>query len=206
MEAQKDDRTRRDLRRYQLALRLMAHRARTRTISAITNLTRHQLTTLRRRWRVTEDMRRRGPSPKSMAVFFHSARARSEGASLAVLCLVLNALPLRRTAESTKSFLSLDMGERLCEVFEAYQACFPPSDLEFEQVLLLVVGLAEGDAIKLGSCGKCGGTILIDPLATRRRLCSYCHLMVGVINREKLDGSTQPPGEGPPGIQERLID
>jgi hypothetical protein len=197
MDARTDDRTRRDFRRYQLAQRLMAHQARTRTISAMTNLTRHQLATLRRRWRVTEDMRHRGPSPKSLAVFFHSPRARSEGASLAVLCRVLNAVPSRRTANAAKSSFSLDWSERLCEAFEAYRACFPTTDLEFEQVLLLVTGLAEGDAISLGSCGRCGCTILIDRLAARRRVCSYCQTVEGMVDREGPGGSSEAAGEEP---------
>jgi hypothetical protein len=183
----------------------MAHQARTRTISAMTNLTRHQLATLRRRWRVTEDMRQRGPSPKSLAVFFHSARARSEGASLAVLCRILNAVPSRRTANAAKSFFSLELGERLCDAFEAYRACFPASNLEYEQVLLLVVGLAEGEAIGLGGCGQCGGTILIDRLAARRRMCSYCQTVEGVVDRESPGGSSGPAGDEPQAVQTTLF-
>ncbi len=205
MDARNDDRTRRDFRRYQLAQRLMAHRARTRTISAMTNLTRHQLATLRRRWWVTEDMRHRGPSPKSLAVFFQSPRARSEGASLAVLCGILNAVPLRRAGSAVKSSFSLDWGERLCEAFEAYRACLPASNFEFEQVLLLVSGLAEGGAIGLGGCEKCGCTILIDRLATRRRACSYCQAVEGVMDRESSSGNSGATGEDPQVIQTSLI-
>src|SRR6185312_2707031 len=62
METQASAGARRDSRRYQLALRLMAHQARTGTISAMTNLSRHQQEALRQRWGITEDTRRRGPS------------------------------------------------------------------------------------------------------------------------------------------------
>jgi hypothetical protein len=201
-----DDRTGRDFRRYQLAQRLMAHQARTRTISTMTNLTRHQLATLRSRWRVTEDMRHRGPSPTSLAVFFRSPRARSEGASLAVLCRILNAVPLKRTVNAAKSFLSLDLGERLCEAYEAYRMCFPRSDLEFEQVVLLVVGLVAGDAMELGGCGQCGATILIDRLAARRRICSYCQTVEGAVDRESPSGSAGPAAVYPKVIQATLFD
>jgi hypothetical protein len=175
MERRTQNETHRDFRRYELALRLMAHQARTRTISAMTSLTRHQLATLRRRWRVTEDMRHRGPSPKSLSVFLHSPRARSEGASLAVLCRILKVLPTKGLNTNARNVFSLESGERLCEVFEAYRTCFPASDLEFEEVLLLAIGLAKGEVIELGNCDSCNATILIDLLGSRRRKCSHCH-------------------------------
>jgi hypothetical protein len=150
-------------------------------------------------------MRHRGPSPKSLTVFFHSSRARSEGASLAVFCKMLNAVPSRRIANATKNFLSFELVERLCEAFEAYRACFPSSDLEFEQVLLLVVALAEGDAIALGNCGKCGGAILIDRLATRRRHCSYCQTVEGVVDHESPGGSSGQVDDEPKVIHASLL-
>jgi hypothetical protein len=70
--------------------------------------------------------------------------------------------------------MSLDRGERLCEVFEAYLACLPVSEIEFEQVVLLASGLSKGDQIELGECESCHGTILIDRLGRRRPCCSHC--------------------------------
>jgi len=171
---------RRDFRRYQLALRLVRHQARTRTISALTHLTRHQLATLRQRWGVPQDMRHRGPSPQSLAVFFRSPRARSEGSSLAVLCRRFNAVPERRGAGARKDFLSVDLGEQLCLVFEVYRSCFPASSVEFEQLLSLAIGLATADEVALGRCGTCGGAILIDLLSAPRRTCSHCQAIDGV--------------------------
>lgn len=77
------DEINRDFRRYELAMRLMGHRARTRTISRMTALSRHQLERLRRRWGVDQQLRHRGPAPTSLETFTHSPRARSEGAALA---------------------------------------------------------------------------------------------------------------------------
>lgn len=173
MERRTDDKVRRHLKRYELALRLMGHRARTCTIAAMTNLSRHQLATLRKRWRVSQDTRRRGPAPQSFAVFFHSSRARSEGASLAVLCRRYNAIPIAGSG-LTKESLSLELGERLCVAFEVYQACFPASRLEFEQSLLLAVGLARADVLALENCANCGGAILVDRLSTPRNFCVHC--------------------------------
>jgi hypothetical protein len=97
------------------------------------------------------------------------------------------------------------LGERLCEAFEAYRACFPATALEYEQVLLLVVGLAEGDAIRMGRCGTCGGTILIDLLAARRRTCSYCQTVEGMVDRESPGCSSGPAGDEPQAVQTTLF-
>jgi hypothetical protein len=169
-----DDRFDRELRRRELARRLVSHQARTHTIFEMTALTRHQLATLRQRWRVMQETRHRGPSPKSFAAFFSSAHARSEAAALTTLCRVLGAAPIeRRPGERTK-LPGLEIGERLCETFELYRACFPRSAFEFEHLVLLARGLAQGNAIAVGNCTSCQGTILIDLFATRRNVCSHC--------------------------------
>ncbi len=173
----------RDFKRYQLALRLMRHQARTRTISTLTHLTRHQLATLRQRWRVPQDMRHRGPAPQSLSVFFRSPRARSEGAALAVLCRKYNAIPTWRSPGSPKGLLSLELGEQLCLVFEVYRSCCPASTVEFEQLLLLAIGLAKSDEIALSRCVACRGTILVDRLSAPRHTCSHCESIDGVRGR-----------------------
>lgn len=169
-----DDRFDRELRRRQLARRLVTHQARTQTIFKMTALTRHQLATLRQRWRVMQETRHRGPSPRSFAAFFSSARARSEAAALATLCRVLGATAPVGRASARIKLSELEMGERLCEIFEVYSAFFPRSNIEFEHLVLLARGLARSDAIAMGSCTSCQGTILIDLFATRRHVCSHC--------------------------------
>jgi hypothetical protein len=165
----------RDSRRYQLALRLMAHQARTRTISAMTSLSRHQQETLRRRWRITEETRRRGPSPSSLNRFTHSSRARAEGASLAAFCRTYGLLALGRIpGVPRRKLLTLELGERLCDTYETYRACFPRSELEIEELLSFVLAIAENEVIGLVRCTSCNGTVLIDRLAPNRATCAHC--------------------------------
>lgn len=175
METQTNEGALRDSRRYRLALRLMTHQARTRTISAMTSLSRHQQERLRWRWRITEDTRRRGPSPTSLDRFTHSPRARAEGASLAALCHIYGLLPLGNIAGvPRRKLLTLELGERLCDTYETYSACFPRTELEIEQLLSLVLGVAENVVIGLGRCSSCRGTVLIDRLAPHRHTCAHC--------------------------------
>jgi hypothetical protein len=69
----------------------------------------------------------------------------------------------------------LDFGEQLCEVHEALQACFPDVELEFEQVMLLAIGLSRHEFIDLTTCVRCGIAVLADQLSLRRRTCASCH-------------------------------
>jgi hypothetical protein len=164
----------RDLRRRQLAKRMVSHHARTQTIYAFTGYTRHRLATLRKRWGVPPEDRHRGPSPTSFSVFFRSPRARSVATVAAVICRLLGAT--RPTFEpSSRRSLDLRFGEQLCEVHEALRACFPDIELEFEHVMLLAIGLSRHDFIDLSTCVKCGIAVLSDQLSLRRRTCTSCH-------------------------------
>lgn len=171
MEATPNNPVLRDCRRYELAQRLIAHQARTQTISSLTNLSRHQLAELRNRVGIPGAARRRGPSPRSLLRFTHSPRARAEGAALAAFCrayrvLSVNALHHRK--------LTLEFGERLCASYEAYQACFPQSDVTIEELLSLLLGIADNREVGLGYCASCGGTVLVDHLAERSATCVHC--------------------------------
>lgn len=175
METQTSEGALPDSRRYRLAFRLMTHQARTQTISAMTSLSRHQQETLRRRWCITEETRRRGPSPTSLDRFTHSPRARAEGASLAAFCRIYGLLPLGNiVGVPRRKLLTLELGERLCDTYETYSACFPRSELEIEQLLSFVLGVAENEVIGLGRCTSCSGTVLIDRLAPHRPTCAHC--------------------------------
>jgi hypothetical protein len=173
------DRIGRDLRRYQLAMRLVAHEARTGTICDWTGITRERLKTLRRDWGVPAESRHRGPSPTSLNVFFRSPRARSEASLLAMLCRIMGVVTSARLPDAARLLPNLDHGERLCDAFEAYRACVPESSMAFEQGVLLALALAQGETLDLGHCRNCEAVMLIDRLAVGARLCSYCRAGAG---------------------------
>ena len=162
----------RELRRRHLAQRLIAHHARPQTIFRHTGLSRHQLDTLRRRWRVTSEMRHRGPVPTSFDVFLSTQRVRDEAAALAVFWRALTSAGPRST--SLEQMSMLEVGEGICDVFEAYVACFPTFALELEHVILLARGIEEAGAIALSKCGNCDALILVDLFGSQRRLCGGC--------------------------------
>jgi hypothetical protein len=198
----------RDLRRRQLAQRLVTHHARTQTIVLLTGLSRHQLATLRQRWQVTNEMRYRGPPPTSLLVFHSTARMRAEVAALAVFWRILANLgaPKDRSSDTASN---IEFGERLCEVFEAYLACFPKAELGLEHLLLLARGLEQADAISPAKCGNCEAQILMDLLGTRRRLCTHCQKIEDAADSKRAhidgekSGSNHPLGDE--GVQQELF-
>ena len=176
MDTSSSDPVLRDCRRYQLAARLMAFQARTRTVTVLTSLSRHQLARLRQRCRIPQDTRLRGPSPTSLSRFTHSPLARSEGAVLATFCRAYRVLP-ERTSPLTlrRNRQTLEFGEHLCAAYEAYRACFPLSEVAIEELLSLVNGIAENREIGLEHCPLCSGMVLIDHLARHGAACAHCY-------------------------------
>jgi len=169
-----DDPIIRELRRYELARRLISHRVRTQIITQLTGMTRNRLATVRRRLMISEDSRRRGPAPSSLDVFLSTPQARAEGAALASLCFVFGIPAVRESNPLSRSSNIIEYGELLCETYEAYCACVPESDVELEELMLLRTGLAKGDVIRLGRCRRCKCLILIDRFDGDRRTCWHC--------------------------------
>lgn len=169
-----------DVRRLSLAKRLVMHRARTQTIYELTGLTRHRLSRLRRRWNVPEDSRQRGPSPSSFSVFFRSTITWEEATSAALICRLSGVLTTRLSTPTSKYVGTLEVGERLCEAYEAFCACIPDHKLEFEHILLLARGLVRNEYVCLDSCIECRGAMLVDLYGTRDAVCGMCKSYVGI--------------------------
>lgn len=161
-----------ELRRRQLAQRLIAHRARPQTIFRHTGLSRHQLATLRRRLHLPNKKGNSGPVRTSFSVFLSTQRVRDEAAALAVFWRALVGAAARNTR--LKQLSMVEVGEGICDAFEGHVACFPKSALELEHLTLLARGIEEANAIALSKCGNCDAVILVDLLGSRRRLCGCC--------------------------------
>jgi hypothetical protein len=171
MQATMDDPGDRDLRRLELARRLVGHEARTQHVLNLTGYTKRQFDYLRQRWGVEEDSRPRGQTYISFTRFFTSARLRSEAAVAGAMFRMFKSSTAKSPERAPSRF---KLGEVLCEVYEGFHASFPGSIIKFDQLHLLASGILKGEAIGLGNC-RCGATILVDLLlASRRRICWAC--------------------------------
>jgi len=193
----------REIRRRQLARRLVAHGARTRTISLLTGLSRHQQATLRQRWRVPQNIRHRGPLPNSFANFRTNSRVREEAAALAALWRCVAHISSRSQAKVSE----VECGEQLCDAFEIYLACLLKSEFEFEHLTLLARGLDEASTIALSNCTNCEGVILLDLQETRRYRCSHCHQWAEGRALSLPEGNvmSELPPEGGEAVQRELF-
>jgi hypothetical protein len=172
--AMDDSALQRENRRVALGRRLLSHGLRTRIISRLTGLTRNQLETLRHRLGVPSRTRRRGPTPSSLDMFLKEPVVRCEGAALAALCGAFELPALEQELASLPaSYISLEYGERLCETYEAYRACYPTTHVELDELMMLREALAQADRVALGRCRSCRCLMLIDRFSGGRN-CWHC--------------------------------
>lgn len=161
-------------RRYQLALRMMTHGARSQTVCAWSGLTRDQLVTQRQRWGFDPDERRRGPAPTALHVFFKSKRHRAEAALFASMCRIVGAITSRSGQAAAKRLPSLENGELLCEALEAFREWQPEAKLEFEHAVLLASGVVQAESLTLGHCSDCHAATLSDGSGRVHTNCGQC--------------------------------
>lgn len=172
-----NDRYTRDLRSIDLARRMLDHEARTQTIRAWTGLTGERVRNLARSHgsKGSAAARRlRGPSPSCLPALLSTARARQEAAAAAGLCRVLHVFPERTDPNAHVTIPGLVRGERLLVAFEIFREVIPQARLTLEQLVFLVLVVAEGKSCRIDHCTRCHATILIDRLGAARVLCGFC--------------------------------
>jgi hypothetical protein len=101
-------------------------------------------------------------------VFLRTSHGRTEAAALAAL------FPLFKSPTSIKPSTALDDGEQACEIYDAYLAYYPQSNVRFEELMLLKRSLARGDLVELALCRVCNGLIIYNRIDPTRRTCSHC--------------------------------
>jgi hypothetical protein len=174
-----DDRYSRDRQRYDLALRLIRHEARTFTIRQWTGLSDDRIRKLYRSYVLNHDPksvpRHRGKSPRQAAFFFRSAELNFQAAQLASLFVVYGLLcGTALGLESRYRVGSLESGTLLCQAYEAYLELHVPARISFEHAWFLLLALARRDELGMSRCRSCGGVWLHDLLAKRRPSCANC--------------------------------
>ena len=189
-----DDRLGRYFRRYQLALRMVSHGARAKTVCDWSGLTRDQLITMRRRWGFDPDEYRRGPAPSAFHVFFRTKRHRNEATLFASICRILGVMTARTGKDAAERLRCLENGELFCEALEAFREWQPDSDLEFEHGLLLVTGVVEAEDVALGQCSDCPGAVLIEAPVKRQVNCGFCQQIRAVVADYRPSARKEPDG------------
>lgn len=172
-----DARYARDLRRLNLAMRLIRHEARTSTIRECTGLAGDRIRRLyyaylRRPGRCSE--RHRGKSPHAALRVLGSPRLAAEAAVFVWASRQVGVAVPGADAPGQYLLLSVERAEALCEAFELYRECLPESQLSFEQALCVMRGLWAREEIACGRCVDCGAFVLRDQLSLCQPRCIVC--------------------------------
>lgn len=183
------NRYRRDLARYSLALRMLSHEARLHTIVEWTGLSRSYVrrlyTSYAREHTAIRGAGRRGPSPCSVYRVLNSGRWRAEAAAVVGVCYMYDVIPTKRVRNARTVLPTPERGERLCRAFEMYRSVLPESGFDFEELVFLVMTVAQGSEIRVNRCEKCGAVILAGRYTGGYWHCTHC------------EGDTEEPASPP---------
>ena len=206
-----EDRYTRDLRRIQLAHRLIRHEVRSYWIRAFTHFTEGRIRNLLRSYGLATDgvHRHRGSPPRVYTPFMIPAK-HSEASALAGLAFVWRLVPEEPVRDAWRTLPSLEFGETTCDAFELFRLMIPGATLNLDRFILLIMALAERQ-LTVGNCSYCHALILLDPLGAKRRICVSCERYPSSEMADSLDWQAASPDDAPEaqggrrGKQQRLF-
>ena len=167
---------------FELALRMIGHEARTRTIRECTGLSddriRKLYTTYFRDPGGSSIRRRRGKSPRQVARFVKNPANRLQATTL--VSLYCGSLLLRLDAGGRVSPCwprpDVEFGHRLCRAYETYLLLHPHAALNFEWAWNLIQAISWNDELYLATCAACRAHYVQDAYALDLRTCPACEL------------------------------
>jgi hypothetical protein len=183
-----DDRYTRDRQKFDLAVRLIRHEARTYTIRQWTGLSDDRIRKLYRSYvsnSGTQSVtRHRGKSPRQAAFFFRNPEMHFHAAQLASMFLLYGLVARGDHGIEPRYRLgSLDSCALLCRAYEAYREMHSPASISFEHAWFLLLALARRDEVGVARCMNCGALRVRDLLARRKLTCGNCESATGSAAR-----------------------
>ena len=177
-----DDRYSGERSQFELALRMIRHEARTRTIRECTGLSddriRKLYTTYFRNSGTSGVKRRRGKSPRQINRFVKNSRNQMQATTLVAL---FSAGLLVRIDQD--DFVhpcwprpDVEFGHRLCRAYETYLLLHNEPQLSFEWAWNLLQCISYNDELYLASCEHCDALYVQDAYALDHRTCPACEI------------------------------
>ena len=167
---------------FELALRMIRHEARTRTIRDCTGLSddriRKLYTTYFRDTGNAGVKRRRGKSPQQVGPFVKHPLNQLEATTL--IALFCASLLLRIDAANRVHACwprpDVEYGHRVCRAFETYLLLHPRPKLSFEWAWSLLQNVSKNDELFLSMCAECRTSYIQDTYALDHRICPSCEI------------------------------
>ena len=175
-----DDRYQGEIEKFNLAIRMIQHEARTGTIRNFTGFTEDRIRKLYSAYFKSGSeltvRRRRGKSPRQINRFISSTRRHAEATLLACLlrhCQAIRFDQLQKPIPIRK-LEKITLGNRLCNAFENYAALYPEPEFNFEWTWNLYHALVESRELFFSKCTACGGPYVQDAFALDYQWCPLC--------------------------------
>lgn len=177
-----DDRYSRERSQFELALRMIRHEARTRTIRECTGLSDDRIRKLYATYfRDADDRpvkRRRGKSPQQVNRYVKNPVNQLEATTLVAL---FSANLLLRIDEQNAIHAcwprpDVEYGHRLCRAFETYRLLHHDPSLSFEWAWSLLQHVSRNDELYLARCSHCTSSYVQDAYALDHAVCPGCQL------------------------------
>jgi hypothetical protein len=187
-----DDRYAGEKAQFELALRMIRHEARTRTIRECTGLSddriRKLYTTYFRNSGITEVRRRRGKSPRQVTRFVANPQNQLQATTLVAL---FAANLLLRIAPDGKVRAcwprpDVELGHRMCRAFETYLLLHHDASLSLEWAWNLLQNIAYNDELYLAICAGCDTRYVQDAYALDHKTCPSCEI---ALHRRRRPGA-----------------
>ena len=175
-----DDRYAGERAQFELALRMIGHEARTRTIRECTGLSddriRKLYSTYFRDTGKSGVRRRRGKSPRQVMRFVKNPGNQLQATTLVSLFCGSRLLRVDADRNVVPCWPRPDVefGHRLCRAFETYLLLHDDASLSFEWAWNLLQAIAWNDELYLASCGSCGSAYVQDAYALDHATCPAC--------------------------------
>lgn len=177
-----DDRYAAERNQFELALRMIGHEARTRTIRECTGLSddriRKLYATYFRNAGQGDVRRRRGKSPRQVTRFVKSPKNQLQATTL--VALFNSSLLLRINAHdqvvASWPRPDVEFGHRLCRAYESYLVLHRDPVLNFEWAWNLLQCISYNDELYLARCDHCEARYVQDAYALDSATCPACQI------------------------------
>jgi hypothetical protein len=179
-----DDRYAGERSQFELALRMIRHEARTRTIRECTGLSddriRKLYTTYFRNTGTTDVRRRRGKSPRQISRFVKNPENQLQATTLvALFCAgLLLRIDIRNIVSPCWPRPDVEFGHRVCRAYETYLLLHDNACLSFEWAWNLLLSISYNDELYLATCAGCRVHYVQDAYALDHKTCPSCEIEI----------------------------
>ena len=186
-----DDRYTAERNRFDLAVRMIRHEARTGTIRLCTGFTEDRIRKIYASYFASHGpshgqshaegqvvRRRRGKTPSQIAPFVNTAHRQGEASLIAGLLVHSLVAEVDASGRGLRAVnVPRDvMGCRFCDAYEHYLFLHPQPQLSFEWAWNLHLSLVQKHELQLAWCALCDGSYVRDAYALDYERCPFCEV------------------------------